>query len=201
MKTINNLILLLALVIQMQACKKDTPIGSDETTNWGYVKEFYTQKPIPNAMVVVYGKNPMWAVQDTLYTDSNGRYEFGYVKYLPELQASALGYFNSGLQPYAPGDFFDKFNRTIYLYQPAEMILHVKNVNPFDGNIQIDLNDFIPVSRFDGKGADTMVCCLLGRRYTEIDFQIVVRKNGIDSLFLVYHTPTKATGNVVEINY
>jgi hypothetical protein len=94
-----------------------------------------------------------------------------------------------------------RYNRTIYLYQPAEMMLHVKNVNPFDGDIQIDLNDFIPVSRFNGKGADTIVCCLLGRRYTEIDFQIVVRKNGKDSLFLVYHTPTKATGNLVEINY
>jgi hypothetical protein len=200
MKTITNLIILLALVIQMQACKKDTPIGSDETTNWGYVKEFYTQKPIPNAMVVVYGKNPMWAVQDTLYTDSNGRYEFGYVKYLAELDATAPGYIPNRM--FTQDELVGRFNRTIYLYQPAEMILHVKNVNPFDEYDRISLNDFFaPDVVLNGDNVDTMVCCLTARRYENVGLKTVVRKNSRDSIIMYYHTPTKATGNVVEINY
>jgi hypothetical protein len=189
------------VMAHLHACKKD-PITNSITTNWGYVKEFYTQKPIPNAMVVVYGKNPMWAVQDTLYTDSNGRYEFDYVKYLPELLTSAPGYLPASMQPYAPGDFFDKYNRTIYLYQPAEMILHVKNVNPFDEYDRISLNDFFaPDVVLNGDNVDTMVCCLTARRYENVGLKTVVRKNSRDSIIMYYHTPTKATGNVVEINY
>jgi len=202
MKTINYLILLLALVIQLQACKKDMLVGGDATINWGYVKEFYTQKPIAQAMVVVYGKNPMWAVQDTLYTDSNGRYEFDKVKYLPELLTSAPGYLPASMQPYAPGDFFDKYNRTIYLYQPAELMLHVKNVNPFNEYDRISLNDFFaPDVVLNGANVDTMVCCLTARRYENVGLKTVVRKNSKDSIIMYYHTPTKAIGNMVDINY
>jgi hypothetical protein len=203
MKTINNLILLLALVIQMQACKKDIPIGSDETTNWGYVKEFYTQKPIPNAMVVVYGKNPMWAVQDTLYTDSNGRYEFEYVKYLAELDATAQGYIPNRM--FTQDELVGRYNRTIYLYQPAEMMLHVKNVNPFDESDQIRINDFSPPLTLLGKNVDTIICCLFSRRYETVRLQTIITRNRNgeykDSIAIYSPTPTKATGNVVEINY
>ncbi len=192
------------VMAHLHACKKD-PITNSITTNWGYVKEFYTQKPIPNAMVVVYGKNPMWAVQDTLYTDSNGRYEFDYVKYLPELLTSAPGYLPASMQPYAPGDFFDKYNRTIYLYQPAEMILHVKNVNPFDESDQIRINDFSPPIALLGKKVDTIICCLFSRRYETVRLQTIITRNRNgeykDSIGIYSPTPTKATGNVVEINY
>ena len=118
---------------------------------------------------------------------------------MAELQASAPNYIPNRM--FTQDELVGRFNRTIFLYQPAEMVFHVKNVRPFDGDIQVDINDFIPIKRFDGKNADTMICCLLGRRYNEINFQIVVRRNGKDSLFLVYHTPTKATGNIVEVNY
>jgi hypothetical protein len=205
MKTINYLILLLALVIQLQACKKDMPVGGDATINWGYVKEFYTQKPIAQAMVVVYGKNPMWAVQDTLYTDSNGRYEFDKVKYLPELLTSATGYLPASMQPYAPGDFFDKYNRTIYLYQPAEMMLHVKNVNPLNESDQIRINDFNPPLALLGKNVDTIICCLFSRRYETVRLQTIITRNRNgeykDSIAIYSPTPTKATGNLVEIKY
>jgi hypothetical protein len=200
MKTITNLIILLALVIQMQACKKDTPIGSVETTNWGYVKEFYTQKPIPNAMIVVYGKNPMWAVQDTLYTDSNGRYEFGYVKYLAELDATAPGYIPNRM--FTQDELVGRFNRTIYLYQPAEMILHVKNVNPFNQYDYINLTDFFaPFIYLYGTNVDTTICCLTAKRYNEVVIGAWVRKDFKEYSNNVKYTPTKATGNVVEINY
>jgi hypothetical protein len=202
MKTINYLISLLALVIQLQACKKDMLVGGDATINWGYVKEFYTQKPIAQALVVVYGKNPMWAVQDTLYTDSNGRYEFDKVKYLPELLTSAPGYLPASMQPYAPGDFFDKYNRTIYLYQPAEMMLHVKNVNPFDQSDYINLTDFFaPFIYLYGTSVDTTICCLTAKRYKEVVIGAWVRKDFKEYSNNVKYTPTKANGNLVEINY
>ena len=187
------------VMAHLHACKKD-PITNSITTNWGYVKEFYTQKPIPNAMVVVYGKNPMWAVQDTLYTDSNGRYEFDYVKYLAELDATAPGYIPNRM--FTQDELVGSFNRTIYLYQPAEMILHVKNVNPFDESDYINLTDFFsPFIYLYGTSVDTTICCLTAKRYTEVVIGAWVRKDFIEYSNNVKYTPTKATGNVVEINY
>lgn len=193
-------VLLLSIPLFLITCtiEHDTPAPTD-TVNWGYVKEYYTEKPIPNAMLVLYGKNPLWAVQDTLYTDSNGRYEFPLVKYLPELQASAPDYI--GDRMYTQDELVGRFNRTIHLYQPAEMTMHVKNVRPFSGNIEVSLNDFIPAKRFNGNNIDTLICCLLARRYTTIDLQVVVRRNDQDSLFLVYHTPTQSHKNIIDIFY
>ena len=188
MKTINCLILLLALVIQLQACKKDTPVGGDATINWGFVKEFYTQKPIAQAMVVVYGKNPMWAVQDTLYTDSNGRYEFDYVKYLAELDATATGYIPNRM--FTQDELVGRYNRTIYLYQPAEMMLHVKNVNPFDQSDYINLTDFFaPFIYLYGTSVDTTICCLTAKRYTEVVIGAWVRKDFKEYSNNVKYTP------------
>ncbi|MES2560141.1 MAG: hypothetical protein V4590_10395 [Bacteroidota bacterium] len=204
MKTPKHLAIVILLFVSMPlffiSCtiEDETPPATD-TVNWGYVKEYYTEKPIPNAMLILYGKNPLWAVQDTLYTDANGRYEFPIVKYLPELQASAANYI--GDRMYTQDELVGRFNRTIHLYQPAEMILHVKNVKPFNGNIQISINDFIPAKRFNGNNIDTLICCLVARRYTTVDLQIVVRRDSQDSLFLVYHTPTKSNENIVDIFY
>jgi hypothetical protein len=199
MKKMRLIIILLTAMAYLQACKKE-PISTSQTTNWGYVKEFYTQKPIAQAMVVVYGKNPMWAVQDTLYTDSNGRYEFDYVKYLAELDATATGYIPNRM--FTQDELVGRYNRTIYLYQPAEMMLHVKNVNPFNEYDRISLNDFFaPDVVLNGANVDTMVCCLTARRYENVGLKTVVRKNSKDSIIMYYHTPTKATGNMVDINY
>jgi hypothetical protein len=203
MKTINYLILLLALVIQLQACKKDMPVGGDATINWGFVKEFYTQKPIANAMVVVYGKNPLWAIQDTLYTDSSGRYEFIYVKYLAELDATATGYIPNRM--FTQDELVGRYNRTIYLYQPAEMLLHVKNVNPLHESDQIRINDFNPPLILLGKNVDTIICCLFSRRYETVRLQTIITRNRYgeykDSIAIYSPTPTKANGNLVEIKY
>ncbi|MES2560140.1 MAG: hypothetical protein V4590_10390 [Bacteroidota bacterium] len=210
MKTPKHLAIVILLFVSMPlffiSCtiEDETPPATD-TVNWGYVKEYYTEKPIPNAMLVLYGKNPLWVVQDTLYTDANGRYEFPIVKYLPELQASASGYFPSGMVVYAPGDFYEEKKRTIHLYQPAEMILHVKNVKPTDDNDAIRLNDFWPPVIVSGKEADTMICCLVSRRYQTARLQTVVRRNRnqniVDSIIVYEVTPTKAIGNIVSIFY
>ncbi|MES2560139.1 MAG: hypothetical protein V4590_10385 [Bacteroidota bacterium] len=209
MKTLQHQIVIMLLFASMAmpfffvSCTKEeqTPPATD-TVNWGYVKEYYTEKPIPNAMLVLYGKNPLWVVQDTLYTDANGRYEFPIVKYLPELQASASGYFPSGMVVYAPGDFYEEKKRTIHLYQPAEMILHVKNVKPVDASDRVDLIDFFDQrGEWTGSNIDTLVCCLTTRRYTEVLIGVWVTKNQINYSDHVKYTPLKAIGNIVSIFY
>jgi hypothetical protein len=206
MKTLKHICILLSiaagLALQFQSCKKDKETSNEPANepNWGYVKEYYTEKPIPNAMVVVYGKNPRWAAQDTLYTDSNGRYEFQYVEYLAELQATSLGYIPNRM--FTQDELVGRFNRTIYLYQPAEMILHVKNVKPFDEYDRISLNDFFaPDVIIYGNEVDTLICCLISRRYQEVGLKTVIWKNAKDSIAIYKYTPTRSTGNTVEINY
>ena len=194
-------VILAASALLLNSCKEDEDDGLDQT-NWGYVKEYYTEKPIANAMVVISGSNPMWAIQDTLYTDSNGRYEFERVKYTPEIQASASGYLTSALRVYAPGDFYTKYNRTIFLYQPAEMVVHVKNVKPFNGTDIISLSDFFaPQIVLVGDKVDTVICCLLGRRYTEVLVGAWVTKNEKKYSNNIRYTPTQSKNNIVEINY
>ena len=209
MKTLTPHFLAMLLLLSMPMFLITCKIESDDPTprdaiNWGYVKEYYTEKPIPNAMLVLYGVNPLWAIQDTLYTDSNGRYEFPQVNYSPELDVSAPGYLSSGMEVYAPGDFYQK-NRTTHLYQPAEMILHVKNVNPTSENDEIRLNDFWPPLTVTGREADTMICCLTSRRYETARLQTIVRRirgeNMLDSIVIYSVRPTQSHGNIIDIFY
>lgn len=206
MKLLKNtfiIMLLFSMVFNLSSCKKDDPNTNQENVNWGYVKEFYTEKPIANATVVIYSRNPLWTVEDTLYTDSNGRYEFPIVKYLPYLEVSANGYIPNRM--FDQDELVGRFNRTILLYQPAEMILHVKNVNPNDENDNIRLNDFHPYKVVNGKNVDTLICCLVGLRYQTVRTQTVVRRirNGLftDSIIVFTATPTKSQGNIINIYY
>ena len=205
MKSINPhflaMLVLLSMPLFLITCKieSDDPAPRD-AINWGYVKEYHTEKPIPNAMLVLYGKNPMWAIQDTLYTDSNGRYEFPQVNYLPDLEASAPNYI--GDRVYTQDELVGRFNRTIHLYQPAEMILHVKNVKPFNENDLVDLPDFFaPMVQLSGANVDTFICCLTARRYTEVIIGVWLTKNQNRYSNNVKHRPTKATGNIVDVFY
>lgn len=199
-KTLLAAMLLLSIPLFLINCQTGIDPYANDTSNWGYVREYSTEHPIPNAKVVVWGNNPVWAVQYTLYTDSNGKFEFPLSNYLPEVQASAFGYYTSERTIFKPR----QTGRVINLYQPAQVNLHIKNVNQVDNSdcISLNLKPFLlPDLILQGKNIDTVYSYLASLRHLTVDIKAVIIKNGIESNMYYRSSPTKSHGNIVDVFY
>jgi hypothetical protein len=218
MKQINILIGLMVLTIMPTACKKD--IFKNEIS--GYVKEAGTGKPLEGVEVALfsacYGRNLNQAGScpngDTkLYkttTSPAGYYCIRYDKYRNDEKYFMA--FNNGkhfLEEYAiPDKTKNKLTYSPNLLAPAKVLLHIKNVNPYDGYDQIivfasdyDSNQSSFDFYFKGMSIDTIFGPLniTGNKPRDLYFNIT--KNGIVSVKKISVNVEGFKTTTIDVNY
>ncbi|MFI5222303.1 MAG: hypothetical protein ACHQK8_08260, partial [Bacteroidia bacterium] len=158
-------------------CKKDTAVSNSPNT--GYVKEYYTNKPIANAEVGVYSDNNYTKLVENVYTDSNGKFVTnenisGYANIL----VSKQGYFQYTWSNWQT----NRNNNMFYLDMPAYIQTHIKNVNPVNSSDQIDVEGFpdnigyLGTVTLIGSKVDTTICCILALGYKPYKIPVFVYK-------------------------
>lgn len=144
MKPLHSLCILLAVTaLLLPGCKKNDNNEADATI---YVKQYKTETPIANAMVLITrgrpGSGVGGTVVDTLFTDSNGKVNYNKTldeKYMYYAEAYKDTYFDTHNNQVSVTLGKKNFKTTIYMYAYSYVKLHVKNVNPVD---QFDLIKF-----------------------------------------------------------
>jgi hypothetical protein len=217
MKKISQVTVFLFLLVSTR-CKKD--VLKNELS--GYVKEAGTGKALKGVEVALFsscyiqnGQNPGSCRNGNkeLYkttTDDGGYYCIRYDKFRNGDKYYAA--FNDGahfVENYAiPDRSKNKQGHDQALIAPAEIKLHIKNVNPFNGNDNI----FIPSNfykygypEFDLNLKGTMVDTLIGPypvfAYTDINSGFVYWKNNIQyRLNLTINAPGFKT-TTFDVNY
>lgn len=190
---------LLMFSVMFNACQKDT---STQTTcqNCGYVKEFYTNKPIPFANVEIHQNINYNSLIERVTADSNGKFVTSTNLYnvagILITAPNHLPYFYSLWQTNS-----NRETNTYWLDQPGNIEVHAKNSKPFDENDRVILDDFPNGVFLYGTDVDTNICCLLGAAYKEYRVRAFVRKNFIDTSNHVKCTPQPNQTIKVDINY
>ena len=203
MKTQNKWMwLLLSVMLGLNACQKEEPPKAS-CQNCGYVKEFFTNKPIPFAKVEIYEDFNYTRLIETVTADSNGLFtaKTNWVGEYKYVFAYAPGYF-----PYSIAVGLTNYNpdtKTFYLDQPGYIQVHIKNTNPFDENDRVRLPDFNFKNDVEihGTDVDTTICCLLGAAYKKLPFGVFVRKNFIDTSYGYYPIVEPNQTITVDVNY
>ncbi len=136
----HSIIFLISFLLLQSGCKK---IDNNEADATIYVKEYKTETPIANAMVLITrgrpGSGVGSSVVDTLFTDSNGKAGYGKTldaKYMYYAEAYKETYFDTHSNQVSVTLGKKNFKTTIYMYAYSYVKLHVKNVNPVN---QFDL--------------------------------------------------------------
>jgi len=203
-------IILIAFVITgLSSCKK---VKNDQIQAGIYVKQYKTNSPIANAMILITRGVPPsgfgTTVIDTLYTDANGRATYnknvdtGY-KYYAE--AYKEGYFDThnSQVDVRPGE--KNLTTTIYMYAHSWVKLHVKNVNPFDQTDIIDFNSGCYTYHFIGIIDTTFLWCdnCNCAWFASYDYQAgaFIKKNNINTTQMFAFTPISHDTITIEINY
>jgi len=157
------IILISYIIIGFSSCKK---VSNDQIQAGIYVKQYKTNTPIANALVLITrgapGSGVGTAIVDTLYTD-----EFGRVKYDKEVDENYMYYAEAYKEGYfsthnnqagvTPGK--KDFTTTIYMYAHSWVKLHVKNVNPYNQFDVIKFNSGCYTYQFQGIMDTTFLWC------------------------------------------
>lgn len=202
MKKVNLAYLfVLWLFLIFSNCQKE-----DETKasckNCGYVKEFFTNKPIPFAKVEIHQNINYNSLIESVTADSNGKFvtetNLYNVAGILITAPNHLPYFYSLWQTNS-----DRETNTYWLDQPGYIQVHVKNTNPFDENDRVRLPDFNFKNDVEihGTDVDTTICCLLGAAYKKLPFGVFVRKNFIDTSYGYYPIVEPNQTITVDVNY
>jgi hypothetical protein len=153
----NSLLFLCLVLLICSGCFKQDPAISENITWKGRVLERGTNKPLSKARVYLYRKtssgfDPLGggsgagALIDSFYTANDGSFSFTYfsdIAYSYSLNGVADGYY-LGESEGTLGTRKDP--RTDILLDPMAWIkFHVKNVNPYDENDKILVNNLKPL--------------------------------------------------------
>ena len=140
MKKTPIFILTIVVILSVSSCDN----GSDllpYTIIEGKVLEYGTEEPIENAQVVLYEQTSSGTFStsdlpiDTILTDATGSYSFQYNgRGQTGVKAFHDTYFPISRVPYENIYYKQRNVENIILDPYALLELHVKNVNPFDGN-------------------------------------------------------------------
>jgi hypothetical protein len=177
-----------------------------------YVKQYKTNTPIANAMVLITrgvpGSGVGSQIVDTLYTDANGRVAYNKKvdeNYMYYAEAYKDGYFDTHNQQVdvRPGE--KNFTTTIFMYAHSWVKLHVKNVNPYDQFDLLRISTSFYQWNFSGLNIDTTILYAdygyeFMADFTYID-ACVSTKNNIDSTIIFTYTPPPHDTITVDINY
>ncbi len=181
------------------SCQKEEP-PKVICQNCGYVKEFFTNKPIPFAKVEIHQNINYNSLIESVTADSNGKFVTATNLYnvagILITAPNHLPYFYSLWQTNS-----DRETNTYWLDQPGYIQVHVKNTNPFDENDEVALPDFERNIVIKGTDVDTTICCLLGASYKKLPFGVFVRKNFIDTSYGYYPTVEPNQTITVDVNY
>ena len=183
----------------MFSCKKEEPPKAS-CQNCGYVKEFFTNKPIPFAKVEIHQNINYNSLIESVTADSNGKFitetNLYNVAGILITAPNHLPYFYSLWQTNS-----DRETNTYWLDQPGYIQVHIKNTNPFDENDEVALPDFERNIVIKGTDVDTTICCLLGAAYKEYRVRAFVRKNFKDTTNHVKCIVEPNQTITVDVNY
>ncbi|MFI5221808.1 MAG: hypothetical protein ACHQK8_05750 [Bacteroidia bacterium] len=186
---------LTVLFLLFQQCKKDSATNSN-SPNTGYVKEYYTNKPIAYAQVGVYSDNNYSQLVENVYTDSTGKFITNEnISNNQNILVTKSGYFQY------TWDFWQTnrdFNKNIFhLDMPSQLLIHLKNTKPVSKYDWVELPDFNTTGiTLEGNNIDTMLCCLFGLRYKLNTVYCWVVKGGPEYSNHVKITPMDALDTV-----
>ena len=188
MKKTPIFILTIVVILSVSSCDN----GSDllpYTIIEGKVLEYGTEEPIENAQVVLYEQTSSGTFStsdlpiDTILTDATGSYSFQYNgRGQTGVKAFHDTYFPISRVPYENIYYKQRNVENIILDPYALLELHIKNVNPFDGNDRIGLAEFCDESypEFFGANVDTTIICdVRGNHENNISWWVL--KNGVDT--------------------
>lgn len=184
---LKNSILMFSMLFSLcfESCLKDNAQVDHDVVWKGRILENSTNKPIPNADIYLYEheldndflSNSPRILKNIYKADKDGYYEFTYrdlVKNGYEIQVSAGKYYTSNK---IASDDRNGVSKVDVLLEPYAWIkFHVKNVNPYDENDNIDINGDCLNKLLIGRLQDTIyICDQIGNKPT--DFVWWVEKN------------------------
>jgi len=208
MKTQKLKLLFLTFLPLFYQCKKDpnTSNTNTNTSNIGYVKEYYTDKPVPNAEVAVYTDMNNLQLVEKVYSDSTGKFETnGSIYNMANVVVSKSGYFQYNFSNAQTNR--DRSKNIFWLDMPAYIQTHIKNVNPVANDDYITIEGFpeTTVPPFgslvlQGKNVDTTVCCILAAGYKPFLIPVFMKKYPFvsDSAMPVICTPI--ANKIITVN-
>jgi hypothetical protein len=204
-------IILIALIITgLASCKK---VKDNQIQAGIYVKQYKTNTPIANAMVLITrgvpGSGVGTQIVDTLFTDANGRVAYNNQvdeNYMYYAEAYKDGYFDTrnSQVDVRPGE--KNFTTTIYMYAHSWVKLHVKNVNPYDQFDKIRISTFCYNFGLYGMYIDTtFLFCDYGFEFMgdfeHYSYGFYATKNFIDTPIVFNFIPPPHDTITVDINY
>ncbi len=206
---IKYIILISYIIIGLSSCKK---VKNDQIQAGIYVKQYKTNTPLANAMILITrgvpGSGVGTQVVDTLYTDANGRaannnkVDENYMYYA---EAYKEGYFDTRNSQVSVTPGKKNFTTTIYMYAHSWVKLHVKNVNPYDQFDLLRISTSFYYWNFSGVSVDSIILYADYGYEFMADFNYidacVSTKNSIDSTIIFTYTPIPHDTISVEINY
>jgi hypothetical protein len=206
------IILVTLLITGLSSCKKD--VKHDQIQAGIFVKQYKTNTPIANAMVLITrgvpGSGVGTQIVDTLYTDANGRAAYNEKvdeNYMYYAEAYKEGYFSTHNNQAGVTPGKKDFTTTIFMYAHSWVKLHVKNVNPYDQFDKIHLSSYChPNLKFFGTAVDTTFL------YCDYDYEwmgdfenyaylALVTKNNLTFTVPYSFVPIPHDTITVDINY
>ena len=197
------IILLILIITALTSCKKDKDKLSGNAIQAGiYVKQYKTETPIANAMILITRGAPHigfgTTILDTLYTDANGRVAYNKVvdqNYLYFAEAYKEGFFDTHNAQVlvTPGE--KNFTTTIFMYAHSWVKLHVKNVNPYDQFDYITIQSFCNTFYLQGISIDsTFLWCFHCHCKWKADFDYeialgVTKNQSLNTIHLAFTPP------------
>jgi hypothetical protein len=200
----------LSLIISLFSCQK---VKNDQVDATIYVKQYKTETPIANAMVLITrgrpGSGVGSAVVDTLYTDALGKAVYNKnidENYMYYAEAYNENYFDTRNSQVSVTAGKKDFKTTIFMYAHSYVKLHVKNVNPFNQFDYITIQSICNTFYLQGSIIDsTFIWCDECHCKWMADFYyeaaIGVTKNNILNTMHITFTPIPHDTTTLNINY
>ena len=183
MKRIPIIIISIAIILIVSSCDNGSAL-LPYTIIEGKVLEYGTEEPIENAEVVLYEETSSGTFStsdvpiDTILTDATGSYSFQYNgRGQTGVKAFHDTYFPISRVPYENIYYKQRNVENIILDPYALLELHIKNVNPFDGNDYVNVDDLIYEGPWYGMNVDTLVVKEVKGNHVN-DVYWYVKKNG-----------------------
>ena len=190
MKKTPIFILTIVVILSVSSCDN----GSDllpYTIIEGKVLEYGTEEPIENAQVVLYEQTSSGTFStsdlpiDTILTDATGSYSFQYNgRGQTGVKAFHDTYFPISRVPYENIYYKQRNVENIILDPYALLELHIKNVNPFDGNDNL---------RYDGAWSGGAPQDNLGVNIDFFDTKLVRGNRGVSLVWRVIKNENTTT--------
>ncbi|MGI8893607.1 MAG: hypothetical protein ACR2GN_09140, partial [Bacteroidia bacterium] len=176
---IKYIILISYIIIGLSSCKK---VKNDQIQAGIYVKQYKTNTPLANAMILITrgvpGSGVGTQVVDTLYTDANGRAAYNKKvdeNYMYYAEAYKEGYFDTRNSQVSVTPGKKNFTTTIYMYAHSWVKLHVKNVNPYDQFDLLRISTSFYYWNFSGVSVDSIIL------YADYGYEFMADFNYIDA--------------------